>query len=437
MPEQPSSPHFLSIIAWKQRLVFWCGAVFVGLLIVLLTWLSEWAGQTFRTLSDQLPWIAFIVAPAGLSLTAWLTFRFFPGSERSGIPQVKTALEITDNLEARSQLISLRIAAGKMLLPILGLFSGASVGFGGPAVHIGASIMASLGRAVKFPDHYMGKGLILAGSAAGFAALFSAPLAGIVFAIEEMGRALEERISSLVLTAIIFSGVTAYAFLDTYVYFDDKSLIMPWSQSWIAVPLCGIAGGFFGGLFSRIIVSGSRWLGQRKIPVPAVAFFCGLLIAGLGYLSDGAAYGSGYQETKTLLQGDSYMDPLFPVFKMLTVCATFFSGIPSGIFVPSITVGSALGTDLAHWFPVAPAAAMILLTMAAYFSGMLQSPITSFVIVMEMTDSHEILIPLMATAFFASGTSKLFNATPLYRALCDAYRKPVVNEYKGEGKNEN
>ena len=69
--------------------------------------------------------------------------------------------------------------------------------------------------------------------------MFSAPLAGIIFAIEEMGRALEEKTSNLVLTAIVFSGVTAYALLDNYIFFNDKSFVMPWSQSWIAIPLCG------------------------------------------------------------------------------------------------------------------------------------------------------------------------------------------------------
>jgi H+/Cl- antiporter ClcA len=89
----------------------------------------------------------------------------------------------------------------------------------------------------------MHKGLLLAGSAAGFAAMFSAPLAGIMFAIEEMGRTLEERVSSLVLTAIIFSGVTAYSILHHNVFFADNSLVFPGGESWLAVPLCGIVGG--------------------------------------------------------------------------------------------------------------------------------------------------------------------------------------------------
>jgi H+/Cl- antiporter ClcA len=428
MLKKPSS--FLSYIAWKQRLVFWIGAIIVGLVIVMMTLLSEWAAQTYLILSLHYPWFHFVIPPVGLGFTAWVTFRFFPGSERSGIPQVKTALEISSTLKERSRLISLKIALGKMLLPIMGLLSGASVGFGGPAVHVGASIMLSLGKAVKFPPHYMEKGLILAGSAAGFAAMFSAPLAGIIFAVEEMGRALEKQISSLVLTAIIFSGVTAYALLNSYIYFEDESLIMPWGQSWLAVPLCGIVGGFLGGLFSKIIILGSQFLTRTGLPIVIIAIVCGGVIAALSYFSNGATVGTGYQQTKAILHSVQPMEPSYPFLKMLATCATFFSGIPSGIFVPSLATGAGFGVNLANWFPIAPASAMILLTMTAYFSGMLQSPLTSFVIVMEMTNSHEILIPLMATAFFASGTSKLINPIPLYLALCESYKLPLNKQDK-------
>ncbi|MCK5189288.1 MAG: hypothetical protein KAR12_04470, partial [Methylococcales bacterium] len=110
MSKQAAS--LFSLTEWKQRLVFWVGAIFVGLLIVAMTLLSEWAGETYRMISQRYFWFNFIIAPIGLSFTAWLTFRFFPGSERSGIPQVKTALEIKDNLDDRKRLISLKIMLG-------------------------------------------------------------------------------------------------------------------------------------------------------------------------------------------------------------------------------------------------------------------------------------------------------------------------------------
>lgn len=430
MTEQSAS--LLSVSAWKQRLVFWCGAIMVGLLIVAMTMLSEWAAETYRQLSQRYFWFNFLIAPLGLSLIAWLTIRLFPGSERSGIPQVKVALEISDNLSQREKLLSLRIVVGKMLLPIMGLLSGASVGFGGPATHVGASFMSSLGKAVRFPTHYMEKGLILAGSAAGFAAMFSAPLAGIIFAIEEMGRALEEKVSSMVLTAIVFSGVTAYAILNSYIFFSDNYFVLPWDRSWLAVPLCGIAGGLMGGVFTKIILSGSRLLNRSGLSIVTIAFVCGGIIAILGHYSGGTTSGTGYQQAKAILQGTGEMDPLYPLLKMLATCATYFSGIPSGIFVPSIATGAGIGVNLAHWFPIAPASVMILLSITAYFSGMLQSPLTSFVLVMEMTNSNEILIPLMAATFFATATSKLFNPVPLYRALCDSYKQTSEDKAKDE-----
>lgn len=420
---EPPKPTFFSAIAWKQRVVFWLGAVLVGLLVVVVTLLSEWASMSFKHVISLAPWAIFFVAPVGMAITTWLCFRYFPGSERSGIPQVKSALEIHGHLEQRIRLLSFRIAVGKIMLPIMGILSGASVGLGGPSVQIGASIMASLGRAVRFPPHYLERGLILAGSAAGFAAMFSAPLAGIVFAIEEMGRALEEKISSLVLTAIIFAGMTAYALLNSYIFFDDTSVVMPWDQSWLAVPLCGTAGGILGAVFSRTLIVGGRYLKRKGPPIVAVALLSGFVIAVLGYASGGDTYGTGFQKAQIILTGAQEVDPLYPFLKMLATCATFFSGIPSGIFVPALATGAGLGSDLAHLFPVAPVTAMILLTMSGYFAGMLQSPITAFVIVMEMTNTHDILIPLMATAFLASGTSKLFCPTPLYRALCDDYDK--------------
>lgn len=418
---QSTSSQLFSMTAWKQRLVFWAGAILVGALIVSLTLLSEWASNTFRSVYQNNIWIGFLAPPFGLALTAWLTVRFFPGAEGSGIPQVKTALEITGTLAERSGLVSLKIALGKTLLPILGLLSGGSVGLGGPSVQIGASVMASLGKAVRFPPHYLEKGLILAGSSAGFAAMFSAPLAGIVFAIEEMGRALEEKISSLVITAIIFAGVTAYAVLNVYIFFDARSVFLPRNESWIAVPLCGIIGGLIGAAFSNLIIVCRKRLNQTKKPIVLIAFCAGIIVSLIGYLSGGTTFGTGYAETKMILHSNDELGTLFPFLKLLATLATFLSSIPSGIFVPSLATGAALGADLAEWFPIAPTTAMILLTMTAYFSGMLQSPMTSFVIVMEITDTHEMVIPLMASAFIASGASKLICPIPLYRALCDAY----------------
>ncbi|MEO1963359.1 MAG: chloride channel protein, partial [Cycloclasticus sp.] len=161
-----------------------------------------------------------------------------------------------------------------------------------------------------------------------------------------------------------------------------------------------------------------------------IAFACGLIIAILNYFTNGATAGTGYQETKNYLLNAGSMPTEYPLMRMLANIATFFIGIPAGIFVPSLSVGAGIGANIANWLPIAPLSIVILLGMTGYFAGMLQAPLTSFVIIMEMTNSHDILLPMMATAFIANGTSKLICPLSLYEGLTATYLTPTSNEKK-------
>ena len=421
---------FSILAAWKTHLVFWLGAIFVGLASVALTVGSEYMSDLFRTLYKQFIYYSFIFTPVCLTFLAWVTIKFFPGSERSGVPQVKAALQPLQN-QGDMPLLSFRIIIGKLLISIGGIFSGASVGLGGPAIHIGAALMTYFGRFANFAPHYLERGLILAGSSAGFAAIFSAPLAGIVFAIEEMGRSLEEKTSGLILTAVIFAGATALIVLGQYVYFTDRSISFPWGKAWLIIPICGVVTGLLGGAFSLTLLKGGKFLRSISFLSPLrIAFLCGLIIATLNFFSDGLTAGTGYQETKTYLLHAEYMPAEYPFMRMLANIATFFVGIPAGIFVPSLSVGAGIGANLAEWIPIAPLPVVILLGMTGYFAGMLQSPLTAFVIIMEMTNSHDLLLPMMATAFIANGTSKLICPISLYEGLTQYYLKKANDEQK-------
>jgi H+/Cl- antiporter ClcA len=423
-------PSLLSLTVLKTHLVFWLGAVFVGLASVALTMGSEYMSDLFRALYKDFSLYSFIFTPVCLTFLAWVTITFFPGSERSGVPQVKAAM-LSSQANNSSPFLSIRIVIGKLLISIAGVFSGASVGLGGPAIHIGAALMTYFGRFANFAPHYLERGLILAGSSAGFAAIFSAPLAGIVFAIEEMGRSLEEKTSGLILTAVIFAGATALIILGQYVFFSDQSISFPWGKAWLIIPICGIATGLMGGLFSLILLKGGSVL--KAIPHLSplrIAFVCGIIIAILNYFSGGLTAGTGYQETKTYLLHAEHMPAEYPLMRMLANIATFFVGIPAGIFVPSLSVGAGIGANLAEWIPIAPMSVVILLGMTGYFAGMLQSPLTAFVIIMEMTNSHELLLPMMATAFIANGTSKLICPLSLYQGLTETYLHKSTDEQK-------
>ena len=349
---------------------------------------------------------------------AWATRNLFPGSQGSGIPQAIAALES----RRKSIVLSLRIAVGKILLTLAGLTIGASIGREGPSVHIGASIMYSLGRFARFPAHYMERGLILAGGAAGIAAAFNTPLAGIVFAIEEMSKSFEQRTSGIVTIGVVIAGVTALATLGPYHYFGTSDAAMGGASSWLAVLVCGVVGGLLGGLFSTALIQGSRRLVpfMREHPY-MVAFVCGLIVAVIAYVSNYSSSGTGYNTAKAIITGQAEWDPLYPLTKMGSTLASYLSGIPGGIFAPSLATGAGVGANLGHWLPVAPLAVMVILGTVAYFSGVVQSPLTAFIIVMEMTNNQEMLLALITTSFIAYGVSHLVCPQPIYHALSQAF----------------
>ena len=353
-----------------------------------------------------------------------MTRRFFPGSQGSGIPQAIAARGLADDA-ARASLLSLRIGFGKIALTLLALLVGASAGREGPTVQVGASIMQAVGRWTGWTG---GKhlGLVLAGGAAGIAAAFNTPLAGIVFAIEEMSRSYEQRTSGLVLTTVILAGIASLGLLGNYTYFGHTAAALAAPSQWIAVPVCGIAGGLLGGVFSSLILFASRGLPGRagalirRHPV-SFAALCGLLVALIGLASGGTTYGTGYDEARRLLAGDGTMPQSFGLLKLLATLLSSVSGIPGGIFSPSLAVGVGLGADLAPLLPSVPHGAIILLGMVGYFAGVVQSPITAFVIVLEMTGNDAMAVPLMATSVIAYGASKLVCPKPIYHALADGF----------------
>jgi H+/Cl- antiporter ClcA len=323
---------------------------------------------------------------------------------------------------ARDRLVSIRIAVGKVLLTLLGLVCGASAGREGPTVQVGASIMFALGR--MSPRRQ--PGLILAGAAAGVSAAFNTPLAGIVFGIEEMSREFEVRTSGLIIGAVIAAGVTSLALVGNYAYFGSSATMLRHGTDWLAIPLCGVAGGLAGGLFSRVVIATARGLPARpgrlikQHPIP-FAIVCGLGVALCGLASDDLIYGTGYAQVKAALDSGMPLPWHFSPLKLVATAFSAISGIPGGIFSPSLAVGAGLGSDIAQLFADAPLGAIMLLGMVSYFAGVVQAPITAFVIVTEMSDNHAMVVPLMAAALIAYATSRLICPEGIYHELAKGF----------------
>ena len=289
-------------------------------------------------------------------------------------------------------------------------------------MQVGASVMFALGR---FSPRRQ-PGLILAGAAAGVAAAFNTPLAGIVFGIEEMSRAFEIRTSSLVIGTVIAAGLTSIALMGNYTYFGTTPTSLKTAIDWLAVPAAGVLGGLAGGLFSRLVVMVAKGLPgamgglikRHKVPFAAV---CGLAVALCGLASGDLIYGTGYWQVKPALEGGVPLAQSFGLLKFAATTLTTISGIPGGIFSPSLAVGAGLGANLAVLFPGTPVEALLLLGMVAYFAGVVQAPITAFVIVTEITQNHAMVVPLMAASLVAWAVSRTMNKDGIYHALAENY----------------
>ena len=412
---------------WRRRIVFWAGAIVVGGGAVLFTAGSNYAMDLLTQLRKPYPWWPYVATPLGISLCVWLTRTVFVGAEGSGIPQTIAALNMSGE-EGRDRLLSLRIALGKVALTILALATGASVGREGPTVQVSASIMHSLRRFARFSSADMDRGLILAGGAAGVAAAFNTPLAGVVFAIEELSRSFEARTSGTIITAVVVAGVTSLAMVGNYTYFGITNAVLSEPHMWVAVPFCGVIGGLLGGCFSLVMIKFGELLPSpvQKFRLEHPVMFaaaCGVGIAIIGYLSSGTTFGTGYGEAKLLLQNEAEPASGFALWKALATLLSYVSGIPGGLFAPSLAVGAGVGAQLYAWAPLAPAGAMVVISMAAFFAGVVHAPLTALVIVTEMTGNRSLTLPLMAAALIGRGASALVCRGSLYQELAKPFMK--------------
>ena len=400
----------------------WGAALLVGLVAVLY---AQWSTDAYNTFIGWIagrPWLAFVITPAVTVLAAFATRRWFSGSEGSGIPQVIAALHAPRDETLMQRLFGLRVIAGKLAISLLGFLGGMTIGREGPTVHIGAAIMAETRRFYPHRSPKLERQLLLAGAAAGLSAAFNTPLAGIIFTIEELARDFESRTNGTMITAVVFSGLTSLALAGNYLYFGQINVPQNFGIDFVLpVVLAAIVCGLLGAAFNGALLHWELWMPKplqawRANRPLRYALVVGLAIAALGVATGGETWGSGYDQARHLLEGAAPLSPGYAVTKWTAMVVSYMAGIPGGLFSPSLSIGAGLAQWVHAAFAWAPLPALIALCMTGYLAAVTQSPLTSFVIVMEMTNGTGMIIPMMATALLAARISGLFTP-PLYEAL--------------------
>jgi H+/Cl- antiporter ClcA len=246
-------------------------------------------------------------------------------------------------------------------------------------------------------------------------------LAGIVFAIEEMGRAFEQRNAGLVLIAVILAGLASLGLVGNYSYFGSNASMLLVTIDWMALVACGVTGGVLGAVFAKLVLKGSsllrNWVsGAPRSRTLMQAAACGLVVALCGLASHGAAYGTGYEAARGAVEG-GHLPWSFAPLKMAATLASTISGIPGGFFAPTLSIGAGLGDMIADLLHVHAPGAIVLLGMTAYFAGVVQAPITAAVIIGEMSNDTGMRLPLLVAALIGYGVSRVFQRESLYHAL--------------------
>jgi H+/Cl- antiporter ClcA len=409
---------------WRTSIIV-AVAVLGGLAAALFARLCDRAMAEHARLYVAWRWPTLALLPIGFVVCAWLTKRYAPEAAGSGIPQVIAAADQRWSGRWGGHRVTLKTAVWKVVLSAVMLLCGGSIGREGPTVQVVAGIMRTLTRGLKGGAGR--RAIIIAGGAAGVAAAFNTPIAGVVFAVEELAKSFERKTFTVVILVVVVSGFAAYALQGDYAYFGVLNGQTPLKSAWIAAPVIGLVGGLCGGVFARclafLIGPGDNPVTKWRRAHPVIwAGLCGLIAAAVALVSGGITFGAGYAESKALLFDSSSGGGLsLAGFKAAASLAASASGAPGGIFAPSLATGAGIGAAFAH-FGLFAGRDAIVLGMTSYLSGVVQAPLTSAVIVMEMTRDPGLVGPLMLAALLARWASELVMHEPLYHVLSRNWR---------------
>jgi CIC family chloride channel protein len=388
-----------------------------GLVVVAFIMLTERLGMRLYPVGGA-PWRRLLFPVVGSLAIGCLLYRYFPNARGSGVPQTKAALF------AREGRITLRTVLGKFFCTSATLASGIPLGREGPAVQVGSGIGSVLGRFLGLRSEQV-KSLIPVGAAAAIAAAFNTPLAAVVFSLEEIMGDLHAPVMGAVVLASATAWMVLRLFLGNHPLFAVPQYQLVHPAEFAVYAVLGVACALVSVAFTKLLLGiRARFL---RFPPNTVWFqpvAGGLLVGLMGWFVP-QVMGVGYGYVGDALNGRMAFNLmlLLVALKLFAVTASYASGNAGGIFGPSLfigaMVGGSVGTLAHHLFPTytATPGAYALVGMGAVFAGIVRAPMTSVLMIFEMTQDYAVIVPLMIANLVSLFIASRLQQEPIYEAL--------------------
>lgn len=393
--------------------------LFAGLLVVCFHIAIDFLGWTSIGAITTRFRYGRLAAPAiGALISSVLVLKLFRAAQGSGVNQTKAALYISDGYVPASTIL------GKFIACSISIGSGNSLGPEDPSLQMGAGVASLLGRVFRLKRESM-RMIAPVGAAAGIAAAFNTPIAGVLFVMEEVIAAWDAAVVGSILLAAVSAVVVERWFLGNEPLFRVPSFELTHPSELLVYALLGIAGGILSAVFVKLI----EWLRYRLEKLPPWSRYVQPVIAGLIVGAVGLwlpqVMGAGYDAIDNALHDQFLwrMLLLLGAAKMLVTLVCFSSGIPGGMFAPTLFTGAMIGGGLgglAHLYwpaPMSPASAYVLVGMGTFFAGVFRVPMTSIFMVFEMSASYVIILPVAIASTLSYFISRQLQQVPFFTML--------------------
>lgn len=408
-----------------QAIPFWFASILTGLIAVVYTKVFVAAENVTSFIFNEHAWMLFFISPICFVAAWWLVHRFSPYARGSGIPQVMAAIQLSSpkTNEIVDKLLGFRIICIKVMSSLVMALGGAAIGREGPTIQIAASIYKIVYQVLpNWWPKIAKRNMMVTGAAAGLAAAFNTPLGGIVFAIEELTKTHFSYYKTAIFSSVIIAGLSAEALLGPYLYLGYPKLDGLSAYVFFGVALVAVIAGIMGSVMSKLILLIFRWKAKFRFTYYHVVYVvvCALIMVFLAVFINQEILGSGKDIMgTTLFTTHKYVHWYTPLLRIGGPLCSFTTGAAGGIFAPALGAGASIGSFVAGWFKASDIDTnmLILSGMVGFLTGVTRSPFTSVILVLEMTDRHNVIFHLILAGMISSLVSILIDKHSLYDRL--------------------